>query len=123
MIKRKVAIEKPNNDSYKCSVPVQQLHVRFEDKKNKKKKRNKSAESNKTIINIPNKKPVLKKDKKNDDDDLYVKIPLKKLKVTINDKKRKKKDEKKASSEEISEQVSTSLELQEINAQMDAAQV
>lgn len=119
MLKRKVAIDQPRGDSYKYGVPVHRLHVRFEDKKNKKKKMI-------PINNLnPVKKPALKKDKKNDDEDMYVKIPLKKqkMKVTMNDKKRKKKEDKRSSSEEISEQVSTSLELQEINAQMDATQV
>ncbi|KXJ13497.1 Thyroglobulin [Exaiptasia diaphana] len=116
MMKKTITLDKHNNDKYKNAIQVQQLHVRFhEDKKLKKKKRNKNKSS--PI------KAVLKREQSNEDDDLYVRIPLKKTKVIMNDKKaKKKKDDRKLSSEEI-EQVSTSLELQEISAQMDATQV
>ncbi|XP_031572412.1 low-density lipoprotein receptor-related protein 6-like isoform X2 [Actinia tenebrosa] len=117
MLKRKAAIDQPRGESYKYGAPVQRLKVRFEDKKNKNKKTN----STNNTLN-PVKKPSIRKDKKIDDEDMYVKIPLKKTKDK-KDKKRKKKNDKNSSSEEISEQVSTSLELQEINAQMDATQV
>lgn len=116
MMKKKITLDKPNNDKYKNAIQVQQLHVRFhDDKKLKKKKRNKNKSS--PI------KAVLKREQSNDDDEMYVRIPLKKTKVIVNDKKtRKKKEDKKSPSKESSEQ-GNSLELQEISAQMDATQV
>lgn len=122
MIKKKLPLEKTNNDNYKYPVQVQQLHVRFnDDAKPKKKSRNKNFKSSPKSSPI---KTVLKKDKKSvDDDELYVRIPLKKTKVMISDKKCRKKKEEPTIPEEESEHVSTALELQQISAQMDATQV
>lgn len=104
-----------NHNQYKNALQVQQLRVRFHDDHLISKK-------NRNRLKTSAFKAILKRDRKIEkveDEDIYVRIPLKNSKDVCNDKKqRKKKDEKNEH-----DHTANAIEFQEISAQMDAAHV
>ncbi|XP_032221449.2 low-density lipoprotein receptor-related protein 6 isoform X2 [Nematostella vectensis] len=132
--KKKVRIQQPNSNKYNC-IPVKQLQVRLEKRRKSKKARekDKSTKNYNGVVCVSS--PMLRhsnsveKKLANDsivreEDEIYVRIPLQRFRVRLDD--RKKRDEDKAKDEDEIEQErvsNTTLELQALNAQMDATQV